>query len=114
MGLGKTIQVIALLLALFEKTGKKSDDHQTNRMRRRRSTEEKSLMASLTAEPKKWTLPCLIVCPASVIDNWRDELLRWGYFLVRHLGTNQDGGCDMTIEDAKNGYIFSTPLIFPL
>lgn len=103
MGLGKTIQVAALLLAIFEKTGKKSEDHQVNRMRRRRSTDEKPLMASLVMEPKKWTLPSLIVCPASVIDNWRDELSRWGYFLICHLGTNQDGSCDEAIEDAKNG-----------
>jgi DNA excision repair protein ERCC-6-like 2 len=106
MGLGKTIQVAALLLALFEKTGRKLEDHANNRLRRRRETEERSkILSAVSIEPsKKWTQPCLIVCPASVIDNWRDELARWGYFLVSHLlGSNQDGGCLEAIGDAKHG-----------
>jgi DNA excision repair protein ERCC-6-like 2 len=109
MGLGKTIQVAALLLALFGKTGRKLEDHANNRLRRRRDSEENSkIFSALNTNPfKTWTRPCLIVCPASVIDNWRDELSRWGYFLVSHLlGSNQDGGCLEAIEDAKHGRSF--------
>lgn len=105
MGLGKTIQVAALLLAIFGKTGRKLEDQANNRLRRRRETEEKSklLSAVSTDSFKKWTRPCLIVCPASVIDNWRDELSRWGYFLVSHLLGSQEGGCLEVIEDARQG-----------
>jgi SNF2 family DNA or RNA helicase len=46
-----------------------------------------------------------------VIDNWRDELGRWGYFIVSHLGSNHDGGCQETLEDTKNGWHFDLPLL---
>ncbi|CZR59835.1 probable DNA repair and recombination protein RAD26 [Phialocephala subalpina] len=66
MGLGKTIQVVAFLTAAFGKTG---DERDAKRMRKmRRSTDE------------PWYPRVLIVCPGSVMQNWKNELDRWGWW----------------------------------
>lgn len=68
MGLGKTIQVIAFLTAVFGKTG---DERDAKRMRKvRRSGDD------------NWYPRVLIVCPGGLMDNWRSELERWGWWQV--------------------------------
>ena len=65
MGLGKTIQVIAFLTAAFGKTG---DERDSKRMRKKRRT------------PASWYPRVLLVCPGSLMENWKAELDRWGWW----------------------------------
>ena len=67
MGLGKTIQVISFLTAAFGKTGDERD-------RKRRRKKRRSGAA--------WYPRALIICPASLITNWCEELDRWGWWDV--------------------------------
>lgn len=64
-GLGKTIQAIAFLSAVYEKDSK--DNKQLNKP------------------------PVLIICPSSVIQNWEVEFSKWSTFNVAiYHGTNRD------------------------
>ncbi|KAM0250726.1 hypothetical protein ACHAQJ_008481 [Trichoderma viride] len=76
MGLGKTVQVAALLTAAFGKTG---DERDGKRMRQMRLVGE------------RWYPKILIICPGSLIMNWRNELSRWGWWHVDMFhGANKD------------------------
>lgn len=66
MGLGKTVQVAAFLAAAFGKTG---DERDAKRMRKMHQTD-------------RWYPRVLIVCPSTLIPNWRSELERWGWWKV--------------------------------
>lgn len=68
MGLGKTVQVAAFLTAAFGKTGDERDDKRMRKMRRNPN--------------KPWYPRVLIICPGSLIENWKNELSRWGYWHV--------------------------------
>ncbi|KFX88640.1 hypothetical protein V490_07491 [Pseudogymnoascus sp. VKM F-3557] len=68
MGLGKTVQVAAFLAAAFGKTGDERDFKRMRKMRR--------------AMDRRWYPRVLIVCPGTLIENWKQELGRWGYWHV--------------------------------
>lgn len=68
MGLGKTVQVAAFLTAAFGKTGDERDAKRMRKMRR--------------SPGKPWYPQALIVCPGSLMDNWNNELTRWGWWHV--------------------------------
>ena len=72
MGLGKTVQIVSLLSAIYSKTGMAAQDQLHNKNKRRGRVSS--------------YLPCsLIICPATVISNWCNELNKWGYFLQEAL-----------------------------
>lgn len=87
MGLGKTVQVIAFLTAAFGKTG---DERDLKRMRKKRRA------------GTGWYPRCLIVCPGTLIENWKSELRRWGWWHVDvYHGDMKEGA----IQSAKAGRI---------
>ncbi|KPM35049.1 Switch 2 [Neonectria ditissima] len=76
MGLGKTVQVAAFLTAAFGKTG---DERDGKRMRQVRQYSD------------RWYPRVLVVCPGSLIMNWKNELNRWGWWHVDLFhGVNKD------------------------
>ena len=68
MGLGKTVQIIAFLTAAYGKTG---DERDRKRMRKMSRT-----------KPRQWYPKTLIICPGTLMENWKDELTRWGWWVV--------------------------------
>ena len=74
MGLGKTIQVIAFLTAAFGKTAQRCDSKCMRKVRR--------------VGDGRWYPRVLIVCPGTLMQNWEDELNKWGWWQVdRYHGT---------------------------
>ncbi|KAM0333290.1 hypothetical protein ACHAQA_001951 [Verticillium albo-atrum] len=67
MGLGKTVQVAAFLTAAFGKTGDARDRKRMRKMRR---------------DAQRWYPRVLIICPGSLIENWKNELNRWGWWSI--------------------------------
>jgi SNF2 family DNA or RNA helicase len=75
MGLGKTIQVIAFLTAAFGKNATKRDAKCMRKLRR--------------FGEGRWYPRILIVCPGTLMQNWEDELTKWGWWDVsRYHGAN--------------------------
>ncbi|RFU28519.1 hypothetical protein B7463_g7811, partial [Scytalidium lignicola] len=86
MGLGKTVQVAALLTVAFGKTGDERDSKRMRKMRR--------------AAKDLWYPRVLIVCPGSLIQNWMNELARWGWW---HVDKFHGATKDEVFEAAKAG-----------
>jgi SNF2 family DNA or RNA helicase len=96
IGLGKTIQIIALLAALQNKKGNKCDlkDIRTrqeaisNSFAKAKADQDDTLLRGGTiakttdAYPKLPYSPILIIVPPSVLTNWENEFKTWGYFAV--------------------------------
>ncbi|KAJ5337659.1 hypothetical protein N7452_004387 [Penicillium brevicompactum] len=88
MGLGKTIQVIAFLTAAYGKTG---DERDAKRMRKVRR-----------ADDNAWYPRTLIVCPGTLLVNWKAEFSRWGWWNVDiYHGENKD----LVLDAAKSGRV---------
>ena len=75
MGLGKTVQVIGLISALLKRSQVAEDDLAACRRVRFGSDEDNVDQRRAAAGM------FLIVCPASVLRNWEQELETWGYFV---------------------------------
>ncbi|KAK2045353.1 SNF2 family domain-containing protein [Colletotrichum somersetense] len=67
MGLGKTIQVVTFLTAAFGKTADERD---------------RKCLKKIRDIPGRWYPRVLIICPGSIIENWKNELNRWGWWKV--------------------------------
>ncbi|XP_028390617.1 DNA excision repair protein ERCC-6-like 2 isoform X2 [Dendronephthya gigantea] len=76
MGLGKTVQVIGFISAVLGKTGTKMDIYG------KFLSENDKNKVSLCNHVKKEKGSFLIVSPNSVLYNWHDELMTWGYFKI--------------------------------
>ncbi|KAK9455851.1 P-loop containing nucleoside triphosphate hydrolase protein [Dipodascopsis uninucleata] len=68
MGLGKTVQVCAFLASLYGKTGDMRDKWRMRLMR--------------THKGSDWYPKTLIICPGTLLSNWRRELQTWGWWVV--------------------------------
>ncbi|RMD40341.1 hypothetical protein DV735_g4775, partial [Chaetothyriales sp. CBS 134920] len=88
MGLGKTIQVIAFLTAAYGKTG---DERDGKRMKKARQAGHKY--------PRT-----LIICPGTLMANWRDELKRWGWWHVAFFHGSQEQKSEV-IAMAEQGHV---------
>lgn len=86
MGLGKTVQVAAFLVAAFGKTGDERDAKRMRKMRR--------------ARDGRWYPRVLIVCPGSLIENWKQELSRWGWW---HVDSFHGDGKEEVLKSATAG-----------
>ncbi|KAI1103147.1 P-loop containing nucleoside triphosphate hydrolase protein [Jackrogersella minutella] len=76
MGLGKTVQVAAFLTAMFGKTGDRRDAKRMRKFRRAKDG---------------WYPRALVICPGSLIQNWKNELDRWGWWEADlYHGANRD------------------------
>lgn len=87
MGLGKTVQVAAFLTAAFGKTGDERDAKRLRKVRR---------------DPARWYPRVLIVCPATLMANWKGELDRWGWWKV---STYHGADKDDSLRAARNGAV---------
>ncbi|KAK7739126.1 hypothetical protein SLS53_005762 [Cytospora paraplurivora] len=85
MGLGKTIQVIAFLTAAFGKTGDERDGKRLQKMTRYKT---------------RWYPRILVVCVGSLIENWKNELSRWGWWKVE---VYHGSGKDDVLKAARGG-----------
>ncbi|KAL9130282.1 MAG: hypothetical protein Q9217_001493 [Psora testacea] len=85
MGLGKTVQVIAFLTAAF---GKTADERDAKRMRKMRRADA------------VWYPKALVVCPGTLIENWKDEFQRWGWW---HVDTYHGDSKEAALEAAAKG-----------
>jgi SNF2 family DNA or RNA helicase len=85
MGLGKTVQVAAFLTAAFGKTG---DERDAKRMRKMRRAGD------------HWYPRVLVICPGTVLENWKNELNRWGWW---HVDAYRGAGKEDVLQAAKAG-----------
>jgi SNF2 family DNA or RNA helicase len=87
MGLGKTVQVAAFLTVAFGKSGDERDDKRLREIR---------------FHSDRWYPRILIICPGSLIMNWRNELNRWGWW---HIDLFHGPNKDDVLGTARSGLL---------
>jgi SNF2 family DNA or RNA helicase len=127
MGLGKTVQMLALLSALLLKTGTHNDYVELKRRRqlahewvadeesrRNRMLEQGRVWHATDASQKPELLPSwapvLILAPSSILDNWIGDGKTWGHFQMTiyqskddYSGINEirNGACEILLVSHK-------------
>ena len=91
MGLGKTIQVIAFLTAAFGKTATKRDAKYMRKVR--------------YSNDERWYPRILIVCPGTLMQNWEDELSKWGWWEVYRFHSGNAADRRGVLNAAKRGML---------
>ena len=124
---GKTIQIIGVLLVLFGKTGEPARDHAGVRQRRHRPEITGAAAAAAEAplwtppldtvaaganlentaltpqpQPQQFPYPVMIVVPCTVIQNWTNELNKWGIFSIAYCNARDFDG---TLDAARRGTV---------
>ena len=99
MGMGKTVQVICFLQAIFGKTGEGRHDRRRLRARRRWRSSEGPTAKDKKQYPEGHCAPCLIVVPSSLVYQWEREVHTWGCFHCLTICSGRSGSC----EDDQNG-----------
>ncbi|CAK7271684.1 hypothetical protein SEPCBS57363_004749 [Sporothrix epigloea] len=94
MGLGKTVQVAAFLTAAFGKTGDERDNKRMRKVRRAAGGRDHD------DDDGRWYPRVLVVCPGSLIQNWRNELHRWGWW---HVDVYHGAGKNDVLQSARAG-----------
>lgn len=99
MGLGKTVQVIAFLTAAFGKTG---DERDRKRMRKVRRA------------GKRWYPKVMVICPGTLISNWRSEFDTWGWWVVDvfHGSKEQKEGALDAARSGRLEVMLTTPTTY--
>ena len=80
MGLGKTIQIVALLWAAYRKTGYDSIDGASQQ--RRRDLARLQLKYGKDRVESEYRGMTMVVTKSSIIKQWKGELSKWGGFDV--------------------------------
>jgi SNF2 family DNA or RNA helicase len=94
VGLGKTVQVSALLAAILEKKGLEQDKIDLRRGR----------IIGMSARSRGRGV--IIVMPASVVKNWERELKKWGHFSIRILDSKSlDEAREAVADDLASGKV---------
>lgn len=87
MGLGKTVQVAAFLTAAFGKTGDERDDRR---------------MREIRFCSGRWYPRILVICPGSLIMNWKNEMNRWGWW---HIDVFHGANKEDVLGTARSGLL---------
>lgn len=93
MGLGKTAQAIALLSAIAHASSDAADAASPPEAAAPEGENSPAKVASPTAKRRPAHRPSLVVCPASLVENWRRECVRFAPSLrvFIHHGSNRLG-----------------------
>eukprot|EP00934_Nitzschia_sp_Nitz4_P000067 Nitzschia sp. Nitz4//scaffold38_size140716//41140//46477//NITZ4_003135-RA/size140716-augustus-gene-0.121-mRNA-1//1//CDS//3329550042//67//frame0 len=135
MGCGKTVQVLALLLALFRKRGTGLDVMQLARRRKiidkwleeERLVQEEALRKGQPAIqssakhhselceslelPEHWW-PILIIVPPTLIENWKNEIARFTHFtLALYTGKDRDAALTQLVKGSAE-VLLTTKALF--
>ncbi len=109
MGLGKTIQVIDLLLRLTLECGGSTppsinsgvDRARTASVARTNDVDRKRIGESMALEWRAASsrrTPSLLIVPASLVGNWKQELAWWAFALADIAGSKSNGICAIEIS----------------
>jgi SNF2 family DNA or RNA helicase len=119
MGLGKTIQTIALLAALYKKTGTGMDLHELNQRKKiiesiltlNEAKRDELLLKGVIAREDEMAhlppvctnwCPVLVAAPNTVVQNWVDDFATWSHFALDvYRGKNREA----SLEKVKNGIV---------
>ncbi|MBE3577930.1 MAG: DEAD/DEAH box helicase [Limnochordales bacterium] len=98
MGLGKTVQTLALVQRFWEEGQAETE------------AAARQGPAGDAAGPRSWPAPVLLICPTSVVNNWRREAARFtpGLPVLVHHGPNRCRGDEFVRAVAGKALVISS------